>query len=75
LNRTGQHEIGSGNQKEIELVGHMQKQVKGPVEREPLDWNAQGSRKAKQRIALKGTTETEACQGCKVWNEVKKISV
>jgi hypothetical protein len=40
LNRTGQHEIGSGNQKEIELVGHMQKQVKGPVEREPLDWNA-----------------------------------
>jgi hypothetical protein len=40
LNRPGQHEIGSGNQREIELVGHMRKQVKGPVERKPLDWNA-----------------------------------
>jgi len=24
---------------------------------------------------LKRTTETEACQGCKVWNKVKKMSV
>ena len=40
LNRTEEHEIGSGKHKEIEFLGHMRSQVKGPVEKEPLDWNA-----------------------------------